>query len=80
MNELIDNIQELIDEYYETEFETYKFKSYEDKENIFSMVDELKEEVSDLIKNADFQIESEANDCIKHLPSRDILNLDDFRI
>lgn len=80
MNDLLNEIEKLIADYYEEEFGTYKFKSSEAEENVLFLVDDLKQDVRDLICDANLQIECELNDSTVYVPDRDIIELDKYRI
>lgn len=80
LNELINDIEKLIEDYYADELKTYKFKSADDEESIWTMVDELKEDISSMLHDGDFQIECELSEATKYVPDRDIIELDKYRI
>ena len=62
MKVLIDEIEDLIDEHYREELRELKFKSADDEESIWTMIDELKEDVGDMLREKNFQIEGELAD------------------
>lgn len=80
MGELINDIKDLIDDYFKDELKDYKFKSSEAEDNVLFMINDLKEEVSDLLNDYNFQIECELNESITHELDKDIIELDKYRI
>lgn len=65
MNNLIDQIKALINDYYKEQFETYRFKSSEAEENVWFLVENLQDDINNSIHEANYQIECELNDGIK---------------
>ena len=65
MNEMREEISEIINKYYRVKIRDYKFKCEEDEEDIWFMVDELVENVNDLLRDSEFQIDAELGDKAK---------------
>ena len=80
MTDLINELQKLIEEYYETELEGYTFKSEEAENEIWLMVDNLKDLINDIVRDNDFQIECELNDSTVYVPNADEQELEKYRI
>ena len=80
MNSLISEILHMIDEHYNDELKSYRFRSADAEEEIWTMIDEFKDELDSLITESNFQIECTLNDNIIVQPDRDIIELDKYRI
>ena len=80
MKDLINELQELIQDYYNEELKTYSFKSSDAEDDILTMIDDLKEEVASVVLDANFQIECELNDATAYTMDKEIIELDKYRI
>lgn len=80
MKQLIKEIEDLIAEHYIEEFKTYKFKSSDEEEGTWILVENLIEDMGAILNAGDFQIECELNEIAEHIPDKDIIELDKYRI
>lgn len=65
MNEMREEICKIIRFYYREKIRDYKFKCEEDEEDIWFMIDQLQEDVNDLLRDSEFQIDAELGDKAK---------------
>jgi len=72
MNKLLDEVKELIREHYQEELKTYRFRSADEEDGIWTSIDDMLDDVDDLIREKDHQIESDLEDATIHEDDRDM--------
>lgn len=79
LEELIDEIQDLILDYFRKELKTYKFKSADAEEGIWTMIRSLNNNVGDLINDSTYQIECELDENISYSHGDNIIEFSKYR-
>ncbi len=76
----LDEIEKIIRDYFGEEMKEYRFKSQDDEEEIYVLIDEMVEDVRAVINSELDRITCQMNDNSLRVYDQDIIELDKYRI
>lgn len=76
----LDEIEKIIRDYFDEEMKEYRFKSQDDEEEIYVLIDEMVEDVRAVINSELDRITCQMNDNSLRVYDQDIIELDKYRI
>ena len=76
----LDEIEKIIRDYFDEKMKEYRFKSQDDEEEIYVLIDEMVEDVRDVINSELERVTCQMNENSLRVYDQDIIELDKYRI
>lgn len=76
----LDEIEKIIRDYFNEKMKEYRFKSQDDEEEIYVLIDEMVEDVRDVINSELDRVTCQMNENSLRVYDQDIIELDKYRV